>query len=263
LTFGDFLDSLGAIAGGRGKGYSREYTHYVINSSGQVLETWTDDKEDSASPQEKAQSDAQEKTREALGQQRMEPQQDWAALADSCGGYKFKPANSRDVFSYGSPSDYAVVTLTGKNGFAIMDKQCRLVVPFRNYASAQILNMGSATVFAMHNGLEKEYAYRKWDFFDSDGEFLCGGFGNVFVLDKDVIGVSGKSSNWGGANDNYVYGALSPDGKWIFEPRYNTISGFHDGIAFTEHFYINRSGREFVDDGRTSSKYTGTSCQSR
>jgi hypothetical protein len=267
----------------------------------------------------------------------------WRKLADSCGyqlAKKLPPNDSWDddwsISGNYVVDDYAVVTSSKKEELGVIDKQCRLVVPFGVYgdatvtknrkdemipktASFRLLNhflmakrkgQGYGVLDVANNvelvpfdrpdskdidlfheiysirepegaGFAVRDDNQRWTIFDAAGKRLCGGFVKVKWPDitrrsEATLNVRGQPPVIVVMDENQRWGALTPDGTWLFEPRdYSELSKFDEAgyaWAFTEfeyrgeklnkRFFVDRSGREFRTGGKTGSENAGVRCES-
>jgi hypothetical protein len=206
-------------------------------------------------------------------------------MATPCEGYSID--DKYDGFKDG----YAAVTSPGHNGLAVIDQQCRLVVPFRGYVEmynmskgffaaqgkkgwgivdaardveviplqykyndVRVFNRNSATTLL---GVKNDA--KRWNLLDAGGKLLCGGFTDIWDAEENAVVVTA-------GNDRK--GAISSDGTWLFKPRpYNLGFSFHDGLAYVAHelsgpyFFIEKNGREFRAGGRAAEP-AGVGCGS-
>jgi len=122
--------------------------------------------------------------------------------------------------------------------------------------------------------------HQRWTVFDAAGKRLCGGFSKIYYpgvrrRSEATLNVHGQAPVIAVMDENQRWGALAPDGTWIFEPRYDT--GFYfdeagyarvsavielDGKKREAQFFVDRSGREFRTNGKTGSDYFGVRCES-
>jgi hypothetical protein len=125
------------------------------------------------------------------------------------------------------------------------------VVPFEHpgYDDVKLLYEGSTEiVLAVRNDA------KQWTLLDTQGKAICDGFQRVWGAHENIIAVMDANEKWG---------ALSPNGIWIFEPRYSDFFTFTQGLARVDRgFYIDKTGREFRAGGRITSEIAGTRCQS-
>jgi len=339
----------GCCGGGVTSGGRREKTtnvYYRLDASGKVREKWQEEGYNTISPSfsrafesEKSKKwrdntpagradNARSEAKDHVRWQFLQNVAQWKKQAASCGYELARSASGGDGAWEVSVSqniafdDYAVVTSSKQDGLGIIDKQCRLRVPFGVYGEQVLLAWDRKTKGAARFHLYRNLLIAKkkgegfgvldvatntevipfdrandedallyddeansfaepliavknddgrWGLFKASGQPICRGFAHVGYpgefrfKDKPVIAVMTQNNLWG---------ALTPDGVWVVEPRYGepfyfdergyawvSASSEPDGQRRAQIFVIDRSGREFRAGGKTSSEYTGARCE--
>lgn len=238
--------------------HSGKIVNYRFDKQGHRLETWRGDVFD-VSPSERARFESMPRTSRPAA-----------------------PANCQCAFVswMGFVDGFAVVAKRGQPGLGIIDQQGNLVVGYQKYDDlrhpvrgffvghgvhgwgildasrnvevvpfdradldqVKILDEGSTQL-----ALAVQRDNKTWDVLDPSGKVLRAGFHGVWGARENVIAVQ---------NGAGLVGALSPDGEWIFPPRYHSLFTFKGGLARVtsnkQEFYIDRQGHEYRDPAPTS-----------